>query len=96
MSKKANSFSAQVRELARQMVLYHQDEYPALWATIGYVESKIGCVPQAHNDWGRPHEVDEGMRDGIGDAKLPANARLTGNLSSLVGSGVESHDNALA
>ncbi|SEN22679.1 hypothetical protein SAMN05216404_103141 [Nitrosospira multiformis] len=62
--KKQNNFSPEVRECAMRMVLEHRGEYPSLWATIESIAPKIGCVPQALNEW-VPSEVDTGMRYGV-------------------------------
>ncbi|SES67292.1 Transposase [Nitrosospira multiformis] len=67
--KKSNKFSPEVRERAVCMVLEHRGEYRSMWATIESIAPKIGCVPQTLHEWVRKHEVDAGMRDGVGSTE---------------------------
>ena len=67
--KKSNKFSPEVRERAVRMVLEHRGEYPSMWATIESIAPKIGCVPQTLHEWVRKHEVETGMRDGVGSVE---------------------------
>ena len=66
MNKKSNRFSLEVAERAVRMVQEHRGEYPSLWACIESIAPKIGCVPQALNDWVKQQEVATGTRDGLG------------------------------
>ena len=63
--KKLNKFSPEVRERAVRMVQEHRGEYPSLWAAIESIAPKIGCVPQALNEWVNRAEVDAGVRGGV-------------------------------
>jgi transposase-like protein len=39
--------------------------YPSLWAAIGSIAPKIGCVPQTLNEGVKRDEVDNGIREGV-------------------------------
>jgi transposase len=60
----SNRFSREVRERLVRMVLEHRGEYPSLWAALGSIAPKIGCVPQTLNDWVRKYQVNAGERAG--------------------------------
>ena len=51
------------------MVAEHRGEYPSLWATIESIAPKIGCIPQALNEWVKRVEVDTGLIDGVTTAE---------------------------
>lgn len=38
---------------------------PSLWAAVGSIAPKIGCVPQTRLDWIKRAQVDAGVRDGV-------------------------------
>jgi len=65
MNKKSNRFAPEIRERAVRLVQEHRGEYPSLWACIESIAPKIGCVPQALNDWVKQQEIDTGTRDGL-------------------------------
>ena len=58
---KSNKFSQEVRECAVRLVKEYRAEYPSLWAVFESIASKIGCVPQALNDWVKRNELDSGQ-----------------------------------
>ena len=62
---KSNKFSPEVRERAVRMVQEHRGEYPSLWAAVGSIAPKIGCVPQTLLEWVKRVEVDTGVREGV-------------------------------
>lgn len=41
-----------------------ESQNPSLWAAVGSLAPKIGCVPQTLNEWMRMHELDNGVRQG--------------------------------
>ena len=47
---KSSKFSPEVRERDVRMVQEQRDQYPSLWAAIGSIAAKIGCVPQTLNE----------------------------------------------
>ena len=63
--EKSNKFSPEVRERAVRMVQEHRGEYPSLWSAIESIAPKIGCVPQALNEWVKRVKVDTGVREGV-------------------------------
>jgi transposase-like protein len=63
--KNSNKFSPEVRERAARMVQEHKGEYPSLWAAVGSIAPKIGCVPQMLLEWVKRVEVDAGVREGV-------------------------------
>ena len=58
MSKKSNQFSPEVRERAVRMVCEQRGESPLLWAVIGAIAPKIGCVPQTLHEWVKRDQID--------------------------------------
>jgi transposase len=48
-----------------RMLQEHRGEYPSLWAAIESIAPKIGCIPQALNEWIKRVEVDTGVRGGV-------------------------------
>ncbi len=66
---KSKKFSPDLRERAVRMVQEHRGEYASLWAAIGSIAPKIGCVPQTLLDWVKRAEVDAGVRPGIRTAE---------------------------
>ena len=70
---KSKKFSPEVRERAVRMVQEHRGEYPSLWAAVESIASKIGCVPQALNEWDKRDQVDTGVRDGITTSEREGN-----------------------
>lgn len=48
---KPNKFSPEVREPAVRLVQEHRGVYPSLWAAVGSIAPKIGCVPQTLLEW---------------------------------------------
>ena len=65
MSKTTNKFSAEVRERAVRLVLDTEGQHPSRWQAIVSIAAKIGCTPQALNEWVKKGEVDSGRRAGI-------------------------------
>ncbi len=63
--KPTPQYSPEIRERAVRMVQEHRGEYPSLWAAIESIAPKIGCVPQTLHEWGKKHEIDTGLRDGV-------------------------------
>ena len=43
--------------------------YPSLWAAVGSIAPKIGCVPQTLLEWVKREEVDSGTRPGVNSAE---------------------------
>jgi transposase len=68
--KKSNKFSPEVRERAVRMVQEHRSDYPSLWAAIGSIAPKIGCVPQTLKECVKRLELDSGVRDGVTSAEV--------------------------
>ena len=66
---RSTKFSPEVRERAVRMVQEHRGEYPSLWAAVESMAPKIGCVPQTLLGWIQRHEIDTGVRDGVGTAE---------------------------
>ena len=60
MSKTANRFSPEVREL-----LDHDSDHPSRWTAIVSISEKIGCVPQTLFEWVKKAEVNSGKRAGV-------------------------------
>ncbi len=48
-----------------RMVLDHESDYSARWATVVSVAEKIGRVPQTLHDWVKKAEIDSSQRAGI-------------------------------
>ena len=63
--KKANQYSAEVRERAVRMVLEHTEEYASQWAAIQSIAQKIGCSGETLRNWVRQSERDAGSRPGL-------------------------------
>ncbi len=51
MNKTTNKFCPKVRERAVRLVLDNQDQHESRWQAILSFSLKIGCAPQALNDW---------------------------------------------
>jgi transposase len=66
---KSKKFSPEVRERAVRLVQEHRGEYPSLWAAVGSIAPKIGCVPQTLLDWVKRQEIDSGVREGVTTAE---------------------------
>ena len=67
--RKSNKFSPEVRERAVRMIQEHRGQYPSLWAAIGSIAPKIGCVPQTLLEWVKQAEVDVEGRAGTSTAE---------------------------
>jgi len=67
--RKSPKFSPEMRERAVRIVQEHRGEHPSLWATIGSIAAKVGCVPQTLHTWVKQHEIDTGQRDGVSTAE---------------------------
>lgn len=65
MSKTTNKFSLEVRERAVRLVLDNEAQHPSRWQAVMSIVAKIGCTPQALNDWVKKAEVDSGRRADI-------------------------------
>jgi len=46
------------------MVIEHESEYGAQWATIQSIASKLGCTAETLRQWVRQAERDQGRRPG--------------------------------
>ncbi|WCQ99344.1 hypothetical protein JHW48_00825 [Paracoccus aestuarii] len=65
MSKTTNKFSSEVRERAVRFVRDNEGQHGSRWQAVMSISTKIGCAPQALNDWVQKAEVDSGKRLGI-------------------------------
>jgi transposase len=55
---KAKKLSSEVREHASRPAQEHRGKCPSLWAAVGSIAPKIGCVPQTPLDWGKRKVID--------------------------------------
>ena len=65
MSNTTNKFSPEVRERAVRLVLDNQVQHGSRWQAVLSISAKIGCAPQALNEWVKKAEVDIGKRAGV-------------------------------
>jgi transposase InsO family protein len=66
---KTPKFSPEVQERAVRMVLESRGDHPSLWAATQSIAGKMGFVLHSLYDWGRRHEIDHGLRDGVSTAE---------------------------
>ena len=63
--KTTNRFSPELREDAVRLVSDDEGQHESRWQAIVSLSAKIGCAPQALNEWVKRFEVDTGQRAGI-------------------------------
>ena len=80
---KSNKFSPEVRERAVRVVQERRGEYPSLWAAVGSIASKIGCVSQTLLDWARRCEADSDVREGVTTAEAQRVNELERDVSEI-------------
>ncbi len=54
-----------MRERAVRLVLDNEGQHGSRWLAVMSISAKIGCAPQALNEWVRKAEVNSGKRAGI-------------------------------
>lgn len=48
----------------------HRGDYLSLWAALESIAPMVGCVLHTLQGWGRKHEVDTSLREGVtGDVR---------------------------
>ena len=65
MGKTTTRFSPEVRERAVRLVFDSEGQHGSRWQAIVSIAAKIGCAPQALNEWVKKTEVDSGKRAGV-------------------------------
>jgi len=60
MNKTPNKYFSEMRERAMRMVLDNQGQQESRLSATLSIASKVGCAPQALNEWIRKADVDTG------------------------------------
>ena len=60
MSKTTNQFSPEVRECTVRLVLDTEGQSASWRQAVMSISAKVGCTPQALNDWVKKAEVNSG------------------------------------